>query len=513
MMQLANQLQNVLRIYSIYRLLVSVILLSATISKVEAFYLYIAYPQLLLISCWAYLIINVVIVCLPIFTNKIQVFILGILDVGLLALIFSAGGGIPSGIGNLLVISVAISNIMLIGLSGIALAAFASCCLVYITFFLYTDLHLLHAAVLGVLCFVCAFFMQGLARKIRTSTTLVQTQAQDIVELEELNNQIVQRLDIGCLLVDEGYNIQLANNRAINMLDCLDYHGRYLGQLSSSLQTELLQWKSKQVISNTQIKIKNNLTVQVNFQQFNFSNKQHVLIFLEDMQRVNDKANQLKQASLAAMAGSIAHEIRNPLGAISYASQLLATSYELNNDDKRMVEIIDNHVKRVNSIIESVLQITGRKEVNLQPINLTSFIQKYSDDLTATLNSKQHIFLNIAQDNLTVMFDRQQLTQILNNLVQNALYFSAAKNDVAKVWLNVNFNQNTNLITLEVIDDGAGVDASNVVKIFEPFFSTRKTGSGLGLYISKELCELNQAYLNYCKSDIGGSCFTIIFKS
>jgi len=511
MIQLSNQLNNVLRIYSAYRLLVSLILLSATISKVELFYLYIAYPQLLIASCWLYLVLNIVLMCVSVPKNKLNIFILSLLDIGILALIFTASGGIPSGIGNLLVISVAISNIILIGLSGIALAAFASCCLVYITFFFYTDLHLIHAAMLGILCFVCALFMQSLAKKIRSSTILVQTQAQDIIELEELNNQIVQRLNIGCLLIDEGYNIQLANNTAINMLGCLDYYNRYIGQFSSALVTALLQWKNQKLITKSQIKIKDSLDVQISFKQFNFGNKNNILVFLEDMSLVNNKANQLKQASLATMAGSIAHEIRNPLSSISYSAQLLENSNELNNDDRRLVAIINNHVNRINHIIESVLQITSRKDINTKQIDLVNFLHQFIGNLT--LKNNQHIYLNFTDKNLQVIFDINQLTQVLTNLVQNALYFSELKNGVAKVWLNAEKNSETGLITLSVIDDGSGIEQDNLAKIFEPFFSTSQNGSGLGLYICKEFCELNEAYLTYAQSAQNGSSFIIRFKT
>jgi two-component system sensor histidine kinase PilS (NtrC family) len=107
--------------------------------------------------------------------------------------------------------------------------------------------------------------------------------------------------------------------------------------------------------------------------------------------------------------------------------------------------------------------------------------------------------------------DPHQLTQVLTNLVQNGLRYSAKKNAQSQVWLKLFRDPESDLPVLEVEDDGEGVPPEQVHTIFEPFFTTESKGTGLGLYISRELCESNQARLDYKPREQGGSCFRITF--
>jgi|GEM_PF-1865464 len=513
MLQLVNQLRGILRIYSVYRFLLSIILLSAILSKINVFTLYVSYPQTLLICCWLYLLLNIAAILLPVPSKKLQIFVISLADIGLLIVIFAAAGGIPSGIGNLLVVAVAINNILLSGSIGFALAALAASGIVYITFFLnisfYADLNYVPAAVLGILCFICAILMQALARKLKTSVNLTQTQAQDLINLSEVNQQILQRLEIGCLLLDEDLKINFANVSAIKMLGRDDYYNLPLDQVLPALYLEIILWQNNQFLESKSVIINEFTKVQPSFQHFNYGGTTHTLVFLEDLAKIAETANIIKQKALAAMAGSIAHEIRNPLSSISYSAQILIDKLK-DPKNVRLLEIILSQMQRIDDIVNNIAQITKREEKFSQIFNLPEFAEQIVSEIN--LKDNEQIHFATCSSNLMVEFDQEQLRQIVLNLIQNGLYFSAQKNGAAQVWLNLEVDATSKLIILNVIDDGFGVEPQNANKIFEPFYSTRLDGSGLGLYVSKELCDLNAAHLMYKKDANGGSCFKILFS-
>ena len=240
-------------------------------------------------------------------------------------------------------------------------------------------------------------------------------------------------------------------------------------------------------------------------------NDSGTLIFLEDMAAVAQQAQQLKLASLGRLTASIAHEIRNPLGAISHAGQLLAESSHLDKSEARLTEIIQDHSQRVNTIIENVMQLNRRDRSNPEEIELNQWLASFVDDFClneAILHSQIH---HTPIDDINIIrFDDSQLQQILINLCQNGLRHGD-QDSRPQLWLQCGIIKESNTPYLEVIDNGKGIDATLAEHIFEPFFTTAANGSGLGLYISRELCESNQAHLNYISSPDSGSCFRITF--
>ena len=110
---------------------------------------------------------------------------------------------------------------------------------------------------------------------------------------------------------------------------------------------------------------------------------------------------------------------------------------------------------------------------------------------------------------LIVEFDPENLRRVLNNLLDNALRhsFSAVAKYTARVEVNLDFASHK--CCIDVIDLGAGVPPADQAKLFEPFFTTVEEGSGMGLYLCKELCEINNASLSYRLTEQGESCFRI----
>jgi two-component system sensor histidine kinase PilS (NtrC family) len=220
----------------------------------------------------------------------------------------------------------------------------------------------------------------------------------------------------------------------------------------------------------------------------------------------------MKLASLGRLTASIAHEIRNPLGAISHAEQLLAESETLSTPEKRLTEIIHKHTERVNAIIENVLQLSRRGNASPELFNLKQWLEQFSEEFVLGLRIHQEeLQIDVQPETLMVNFDNTQFHQIVWNLCHNGMRHSQNCEVNPKLELVGRLNIATQRPYLDVIDHGPGIAPEHKQHIFEPFFTTESNGSGLGLYISKELCDANNAHISYFSNQGGGSCFRIEF--
>ena len=230
------------------------------------------------------------------------------------------------------------------------------------------------------------------------------------------------------------------------------------------------------------------------------------MIILEDIALYNQRLQQSKLASLGQLTASIAHEIRNPLGAISHAGQLLSENPELSKEDKRLTEIIQKHSLRVNQIIEDILQLSRRSASIRKKIDLALWLDDYLNNFILENGLEPSTFnTTIEHSPLIILVDPAHLKQILDNLCNNALKYGHPERSPIILSLS---RQGQNPC-LEVIDAGPGISPAHQSHLFEPFFTTSADGTGLGLYISRELAELNQAKLSYRFSETGRSCFTL----
>jgi two-component system sensor histidine kinase PilS (NtrC family) len=211
-------------------------------------------------------------------------------------------------------------------------------------------------------------------------------------------------------------------------------------------------------------------------------------------------------ASLGRLTASIAHEIRNPLGAISHAGQLLSENPNLSAEDLRLTEIIQNHSHRMNKIINDILQSSKRQPSNREKILLDSWLPDYLDAFITEHSLNQQAFnLSFIDQQLYALIDPGHLKQILDNLCLNALKYGSA--DKGSITLKISRHHLSPCIS--IIDHGLQLNPQIIQHLFEPFFTTSNTGTGLGLYISRDLAELNQAKLSYALSDEQTGCFKL----
>ncbi|WP_437882010.1 sensor histidine kinase [Pseudomonas sp. LRF_L74] len=510
--------RRILGLYHLYRLIVGGAMLVLIYSDLDDQVLSMVNENLFRNVAWLYLIANLLIAAtVRQVRHLMQIFSLALTDVIMLSVLFYAGGGIPSGIGNLLIVSVAIANILLRGRIGLLIAAVASSGMIYLTFYLSIShpaaaTQYVSAGSLGALSFAAAIFLQRITRKLKQSEILAEQRATDVANLEALNALIIQRMRTGVLVLDSSHRVLLANQGALSLTGCNDLSGRIIDPHCPELLSSLYQWQSNPTLRTRSLQISaDGPMVQPSFIALQRGSSQHTLVFLDDISQITQQAQQLKLASLGRLTAGIAHEIRNPLGAISHAAQLLQESEELVGPDRRLAQIIQDHSRRMNLVIENVLQLSRRRQSEPQLLDLKYWLHRFASEFRTTAKADQTLHLETRGRGLQTRMDPNQLTQVLTNLVQNGLRYSAQKNSQGQVWLRLFRDEESDLPVLEILDDGPGVPPEQTQQLFEPFFTTDVKGTGLGLYISRELCESNQARLDYKLREEGGSCFRVIF--
>ena len=510
--------RRILRLYHLYRVGIGLVLVLLISSDLDRELLDLVHAELFRNGSWFYLILNVlvtVVVRRP--RSLVQIFSLALVDVILLCGLFYAAGGTPSGIGALLIVAVAVANILLRGRIGLLIAAIAAIGLIYLTFYLSLSrpaaaAQYVQVGALGALCFAAALFVQGITRRLQASESLAEQRAADVANLEALNAQILQRMRTGILVLDGQHRVLLANQGAQSLLGREALAGKILDPHCPELLKRLQHWLHNPTLRPASLQaFADGPVLQPSFIPLQRGEQRHILVFLDDISQIAQQAQQLKLASLGRLTAGIAHEIRNPLGAISHAAQLLQESEELQGPDQRLAQIIQDHSRRMNLVIENVLQLSRRRQAEPQLLDLKYWLHRFASEFRSAAPAGQMLHLDTQGSTIQTRMDPHQLTQVLTNLVQNGLRYSAQKHRQGQVWLRLFRDEDSDLPVLEVLDDGAGVAPEQLQHIFEPFFTTENKGTGLGLYISRELCESNQARLDYKPREGGGSCFRITF--
>lgn len=444
-------------------------------------------------------------------------------DIVAIVVLMHASGGITSGLGGLLVVFLGAGSLVLPLQAPVIFAALAALAVLGEQFFSQlagvSDTGNFPAAgILGAIIFAIATAVRPLARRIQMSEALARQRGVDLANLSELNEYIVQHLRESIVVVDADNNIRLINGSAAQLLGAPEHcDGMPLHKASEDLAEYVTGWRSdharKSHTEFTMIAADDSARLTAHIAPLDKSDERSgpILIFLEDSSIMNARVQQSKLASLGRLSASIAHEIRNPVGAMSHAGQLLAESDRLTDDEKRLTEIIQTHAEHVSHIIDNVLQLSRRESSHPERFQLESWLDDFAQEFTRTLELQAgEVAVAKVAENLEVRMDPSHLRQVLWNLCDNAVKYAGETGGVL-VELQAGRMQRTGRPYLEVLDQGHGVDPVNVDKIFEPFYTDRSGGTGLGLYISRELCELNRATLVYEGRAQGGSIFRIVF--
>lgn len=446
-------------------------------------------------------------------------------DIALLTLLIHASGGLSSGLGLLLLVAVASSSLMLGKRTTVFFASLASvAALLQHSWGLLTgsangqnDIMQGYPQVglLGLGLFATAVLGYTLATRLRVSEALAERRGVHIANLTHVNDLIIQRMQSGVLACGGGGEVLFINQAAQKFfgLRAPAPKKSMLSDLAPDLAIQLFQWYGANPAARTRklVTTRANYTLLPRFVAIGRGPKAGTLVFLEDMAILKQQAQQLKISALARLTASIAHEIRNPLGAISNAAQLLGESVAVDGEQQRLTKIIDEQSRRMNVIVQNVTQLSRRDRVNPMRLPLGAWIADFIVQYCDTVRIPREVFTRVGATNVDVYVDPDQLSQVITNLCQNGLRHSPPFTGTALIKFQLGHDGDQRPC-LDVIDWGSGVAPGIVDNIFDPFFTTSPTGTGLGLYIARELCDGNGATLDYFPGEAGvGSRFRVIF--
>jgi two-component system sensor histidine kinase PilS (NtrC family) len=437
-------------------------------------------------------------------------------DIICIILLMYASGGVRSGLGTLLIATLAGGGMLMSGQMAILFASITAIAVLGEEFYIWTN-HITtgpnftHAGILGATFYATVILAYLLAKRARESEALAAQRGVDLADMQQLTEYVIQRMQTGIIVIDLQQRVRLINESAWHLLGTTANPDQSrLVDLSPPLAAYLVLWQENPdrehqafhpTPSSPEI-----------LPRFAKLGQAGILIFLENTAATAQQAQQLKLASLGRLTASIAHEIRNPLGAISHAGQLLAESPQLTSGDIRLTEIIQQHSQRMNAIVENILQLSRRQRSQPEEFALSPWLQEFIAIFCSTLGiDNKHITIDIKPPDTIVRIDPSQLNQVLWNLCHNGIRYSLKKSGEPRLKLHGGISEESPNPFLDVIDSGPGVTPEVANHLFEPFFTTEPKGTGLGLYISRELCESNQARLSYILVPGGGSCFRLIF--
>ncbi|NJD26378.1 MAG: histidine kinase [Betaproteobacteria bacterium] len=435
------------------------------------------------------------------------------LDATAIGVLMYAGAGAGTGVGALMLVSLATASMVGRGRLVLFYAALAtvSTLLAQVAAVIVRGFEPATIVQAGFLCagfFATAILARLLGQRIMANEELARLRGVHLENQRLISQSVSERMQDGVIVVSRDGLLQTCNPVAREMLDLPPAPAGNLADVAPLLAASLADWSGREDAAGADLSLPSGVHLRARFAR-TASSDGEVLVFLEDIGRIQERARELKLAALGRLTGSIAHEIRNPLSAISHAGELLHEERRGAMQD-RLLQILADNVARLDRIVGDILEL-GRRD-RIQPENLAllrvcwQFVENF-----ATGRGLAPGAIEVAGDAGAVLaFDRNHLDQILWNLVDNAWRHS--RGEPGSVRLVVRGDTDRGIVELHVIDDGSGVPESALAQIFEPFFTTHHSGTGLGLFIARELCEANGATLEL-DSAAGGGHFVISGRS
>lgn len=517
---------RVIALVNLYRLLVTVGLFAAARSESVQEILGIERPGKLALFSVTWLVAGAGLMAarrLPAVGLRLLALTHVLVDALAMGLVLWAAGGVESGMGILVLLPVA-AMAMLVGQRDalfMAASAAVAVLLQQIIRGLVPGVDLggyLNAGLLGVIIFLAALLPRLLISRLSQSEALVRRQEVDLANLAQLSQYIVSKLRESILVVDSDDRIRLINEHATNILGSTNVlPGALLGECSPRLLYLLSAWRQhgSEQESGGFTAADGARLIQPHFAHLGSARPGPVLIFLEDTSLIAEKVQQSKLAALGRLSASIAHEIRTPIGAMSHASQLLAESPQIPEGDRRLTGIIRDNAERVSRIVENVQELSRRSTRRPQRIELPDWINEFWAEFCATQQiGSDELRIAVSPEEgapLPIRADPTQLHQIMWNLCQNALLHGRTGTGTDYVEIRYGRLASNRRPFVEVRDHGSGIAPEDTERVFEPFFTKAAQGTGLGLFLARELAESNGAVLIHESPPDGGTLFRLVF--
>ena len=437
-------------------------------------------------------------------------------DISAICLLVYATGGVGGGLGILLVPLLVGCSLVLPLRLAMVLAATASLAMLgeeswrQLESLRFDSSDFSQVGLLGLMFFASSLSAALVGQRARRSEATVERVGTEYSNLSRLNDNIIAEMHAGVLVVDADGVLRTVNAAAQRMTGGDAWPQQPLAAALPALHELLLRWQSGGDSGTpTAIAGAGGRELLPRFTRLGLDEQAPVLIMLEDAAELRAQAQQLKLAALGRLSANIAHEIRNPLSAITQAGQLLAEA-SLEGPERRLLEMIQRHASRIDQIVRSVLEISRRAPAARQILGLRDIVRRSASLYhEAHLQEPRPIELGDVPLTLSVYFDPDQLQQVLFNVWDNSFEHGGVG---VMILLEAGIDAESGRPYLDIRDNGPGIAPELVDRIFEPFYTTHHAGTGLGLYLCRELCEYNQALLRYV-APAHGACFRIVFSS
>ena len=515
---------RVLGLMNLFRLLVPIVLLLSFAIPGQPHFVGDAHPDLFRSACYGYLLTGIVLTAVLKRRTRTTVwhaYVPVIIDISVLALIIYASGGAETGLGILLVVPIVGLSVITGTRGALLVAAGAVLALLGQQFAsLVNDstnpLGFAQAGYYGAVLFVVAAGGVFMARRLHESEAVIRQRELDLANLAELSEYIVQHLRESIVVIDAENRVRLINESARYLLGSEARPGALLGEISPRLLYHVESWRQRpEGVSGEPasfVAADGGREVEAHFAALGRQRPAPLIAFLNDPSQLAERVQQTKLAALGRLSASIAHEIRNPVGAMSHAAQLLAETSDLGLQERRLTEIITHNADRVSTIISNVLQLSRREETHPERLDVGDWVTEFMVEFRATLQLSESQFrVVVAGAALEARVDPTHLRQIVWNLCENAIRHSAESPGAPPVDVLIARFQSSGRPFLEIADRGPGIPDALAERIFEPFFTGRTGGTGLGLFIARELAQCNGALLLYEPRAGGGCIFRVVF--
>jgi two-component system sensor histidine kinase PilS (NtrC family) len=361
------------------------------------------------------------------------------------------------------------------------------------------------------------FAIAGLAfvltRRLAVTENLAQKQSIDLANLAQVNQLVIQDMQDGVLVVDEQGRVRQHNGEAEKLLGkpSATWSRLILDDYFPALSECLQRWHADSSNDRCELTVPaTGKRIQARFTAIGWDEVLGAVIFLEDLSLMQERAQQLKLAALGRLTANIAHEIRNPLSAINHATELLQEEPGNDATQTRLLQIIHDNTHRLDRMVQDVLQLNRRDRTTPEVMDLDATLRQFVELFCQTEKISAGTVVLEGEEGQSVSFDRQHFDQVLWNLCRNAWRY--CRRQEGSIRLSVALSLPGNIVQLDVSDDGPGVAETLRAQLFEPFFTTDSTGTGLGLYIARELCGANGALLGYIETGRGAR-FRIVFPA
>jgi len=487
-----------LRYFSVYRLSIALLFLVAAIVFGDTISLGTQDARLFGRVAPVYLLLAIVFLAALLRRPRrfnLQLSVQVAVDIAALTLMMFASGGQQSGIAVLLLVVVAGAALVGQGRMALFYAALASVAMLLEESWRALTMEanpadFVRTGIISIAFFATAIIARLLARRVVANETLARERGRELNDQLRISERIIRDMEDGVLVVDGDGRVRLLNPRAEALLGVHASDGAELATFSRRLADRYRAWSAQPLEMVEMLPQEIGRLLRVRYLPAAES-AGHALIYLEDMERVQSQAQQLKLAALGRLTANMAHEIRNPLAAISHAAELLAE--EVTDPlHQRLARIIHDNTGRLNRLVTEVLELGRRDRAQPETLRWRTFLSGFLEELTlhdASAGRRVHV----GEGDVELRFDRGHLYRVLWNLLGNALRHASAAGGAVR--LEARAAAAPNRVELHIVDDGPGVDAVQRSQVFEPFITTHGAGTGLGLYIARELCEASGAHL------------------